>query len=135
MKCIFGIIFLVPFFSFAQLQGKVVSISDGDTFTLLTADKTQVKIRLYGIDCPEKDQAFSNICKQYLSDLIFNKQVTIRKTGIDRYGRTLGIVYLDSLNVNEEMLKDRIAWHYKLYDKNKEWAEMEKRARSEKNTN
>jgi len=132
MKRILGIIFLVPFLSFAQLEGKVVSIADGDTFTLVTVEKTQVKIRLYGIDCPEKGQPFSNVCIQYLSDLIFNKQVAIRKTGIDRYGRTLGIVYLDSLNVNEEMLKDGMAWHYKQYDKNKEWAEMEKRARSEK---
>jgi len=132
MKRIFGIIFLVPFFSFAQIQSKVVSIADGDTFTLLTKEKKQIKVRLYGIDCPEKGQPISNVCKQYLSNLIFYKDVNVEDKGKDRYGRTLGIVFVDTVNINESLLAAGMAWHYKQYDKNKEWAEMEKRARSEK---
>ncbi|HEY5825254.1 MAG TPA: thermonuclease family protein, partial [Cyclobacteriaceae bacterium] len=87
--------------SFCQLSGKVIAVADGDTFTLLTATKKQIKIRLHGIDCPERKQDFGNAAKKFLTDLIFNKAVDVKEMNIDRYGRTIGIVRIDSTNINE----------------------------------
>ena len=109
---------------------KVVSISDGDTFTLLDADNKQIKIRLYGIDCPEKSQDFGAVAKQKLSDLVFNQRVQVTKKDIDRYGRTVALVYIvNGICVNEEMLKAGLAWHYKEYDQNPYWDVLENSAR------
>jgi micrococcal nuclease len=113
----------------AQLTGKVVGIADGDTFTLLTDEKEQIRVRLHGIDCPEKDQDFGQVAKKYLSDLIYNKTVSVNKMDIDRYGRTIGLVTLSGAVVNVKLLEAGLAWHYKRYDNNKEWAALEAKAR------
>jgi endonuclease YncB( thermonuclease family) len=76
------------------LSGQVVSVSDGDTITLLDTNKTQHKIRLAGIDAPEKAQAFGQASKKSLSDLIFHKQVNVYWEKKDRYQRVLGKVIL-----------------------------------------
>jgi endonuclease YncB( thermonuclease family) len=57
-------------------MGEVVGVADGDSITVLR-DKTQVKIRLYGIDCPERRQAFGNRAKQFTAKIVFRKQVKI----------------------------------------------------------
>lgn len=132
--------FLLSFFlifcvvsAFGQLRGKVVAIADGDTFTLLTEENRQIKVRLHGIDCPEKKQDFGARAKQFTSDLIFRKTVSVDEKDIDKYGRTIGIVRLDNGKVlNEELLKAGLAWHYKRYDKNPVWSEMENSARKAK---
>jgi endonuclease YncB( thermonuclease family) len=114
----------------AEITGKVVGIADGDTFTLLLINNTTVRIRLHGIDTPEKGQPFGNNAKQFTSNLIFNKQVNVKQTDTDRYGRIVGIVFNpESINVNEALLKAGMAWHYKKYDSNPNWAKMEKEAR------
>ena len=120
-----------PFIIVAQLQGKVVAITDGDTFTLLV-DRKQVNIRLHGIDCPEKKQDFGNVAKEYLSCLVVGKVVVVTNMNKDRYGRTVGIVSVDGHNVNEALLKAGLAWHYKEYDKNPAWSRLEETARNEK---
>ncbi len=74
----------------SELQGRVVSIADGDTFTLLTADKQQIRIRLAEIDTPESGQPYGNRAKQALSQLVFGKDVRVEIQDIDRYGRTVG---------------------------------------------
>ena len=76
-------------------SGKVVAISDGDTFTLLTTDKKQIKVRLSEIDTPEKGQPFGSRTQEALSDLIFSKDVLVIQDDIDRYGRLVGHVYVD----------------------------------------
>ncbi len=115
------------------ITGYVVSIADGDTFTLLTSQKKQLRIRLYGIDCPEKAQAYGTVAKQELSRLIFNTTVHAHKTGIDKYKRTLAIVYDEQHNcINEEMLKMGLAWHYSYYDNNVKWQQLEDKAREQK---
>jgi endonuclease YncB( thermonuclease family) len=106
-------------------NGKVVGISDGDTFTMLTTSNQQVKVRLYGIDCPERGQDFSTAARQALSNLIFGHIVRIEKKDTDRYGRIIAIVYNNKgINVNEQLLRDGFAWHYKQYDQNPAWADM-----------
>lgn len=131
LRIIIAVVFF-PFLSFGQLTGKVIGIADGDTFTLLLHENKQVKIRLHGIDCPERSQDFGQVAKKYLSELIFNKTVAVKEMDVDRYGRTIGLVTINNLNVNEKLLEVGLAWHYKKYDSNKAWAEIEKRARENK---
>ena len=92
-------------------QAKVVGISDGDTITVLH-DRTQTKIRLYGIDTPEKRQAFGNKAKQFTADMVFGKTVKVVPMDIDRYGRKVGMVYPASgtESLNEAIVKAAYAW-------------------------
>jgi micrococcal nuclease len=114
-------------------NGKVVGISDGDTFTMLGTGNQQVKVRLYGIDCPEKAQAFGTVARHKLSDLIFGQIVRLDQKDTDRYGRTVAIVYTKKgRNVNEEMLRSGLAWHYKQYDQNPAWDELVLQAQQQK---
>ncbi len=128
----FFFFFLLSFAAFCQLQGKVVGISDGDTFTLLTSSKKEIKVRLYGIDCPEGKQDFGNDAKKFLSDLVFNKEVKVIEKDMDRYGRTIGLVTIENSIVNEILLSEGMAWHYRKYDTNKRWDELEEQARTDK---
>ncbi|MCH1438263.1 MAG: thermonuclease family protein, partial [Rubripirellula sp.] len=91
-----GLTFATPPKITEHLTGKVVSVADGDTVTLLVNQKP-LKVRLYGIDAPETNQSFGNKSKQALSAMVFGKTITLKKTGKDKYGRILGIIhYLDS---------------------------------------
>lgn len=114
------------------LTGKVVSIADGDTLTILTDDKLQVKVRLEGIDTPERGQAYGNKAKDALSDMVFGKAVTIRKTGTDKYDRTLGFVDVDGTDVNLKLVEDGWAWHYTKYNCQEKFAKAEVAARTAK---
>ena len=98
------------------IQGKVVGVADGDTITVLDATNTQHKIRLQGIDAPEKAQAFGQKSKQSLYLLVHNKQVTIEFQKADKYGRTLGKVVHNGTDVCLEQIKLGMAWHYKKYE-------------------
>jgi endonuclease YncB( thermonuclease family) len=115
----------------SEITGKVVSIQDGDTITVLVG-KEQVKVRLDGIDAPESKQAFGTKAKQHLSELIGDNQVRVVVSGKDRYGRTLGTVFVSSKNLNEQMVKDGFAWHYKQYSKERQLAQLEDEARAAK---
>ncbi len=97
------------------IQGKVVSVADGDTITVLDATNTQHKIRLQGIDAPEKAQPFGQKSKQSLSQLVYNKQVVDEYQKKDKYGRTLGKVLHNGTDVCLEQIKLGMAWHYKQY--------------------
>ena len=130
------ITFLLLFFSaLAQaetLEGKVVKIADGDTLTLLTSSNEQVKVRLAGIDTPERKQPFGNKAKQALANLAFQKQATVEVETTDRYGRTVGAVFVDGLNVNAELVKQGMAWVYRKYNKDMALYGLESRAKKEK---
>ena len=112
---------------------KVVGIKDGDTYVVLIDGKEQV-IRLEHIDCPEKKQDFGEVAKQFLSNQIFGKQVEVEEKDIDRYGRTIGIVFTDKhINVNGALLKAGLTWHYVYFDKNNPaWDNLEREARAAK---
>jgi len=100
------------------LQGRVIGVTDGDTVTLLDASKTQYKIRLSGIDAPEKSQPFGNRSKQSLSDLAYNRVITVEWSKKDRYGRTVGkLVAHDGKDINLEQIRRGLAWHYKAYQR------------------
>ncbi|RYZ59833.1 MAG: micrococcal nuclease [Chitinophagaceae bacterium] len=110
----------------------MVAISDGDTFRLLTPDKKTVRVRLHGVDAPEKGQDFGTQARQVLSELVFSKEVRIEQKDKDRYGRIVAIVYSNGINVNEELLRRGMVWHYKEYDKSPAWAALEQKARQSK---
>lgn len=97
------------------LTGRVVGIADGDTLTLLDTSKTQHKIRLAGIDSPEKGQPFGQHCKKSLSDLAYDRVATVESTKLDRYGRVIGKVLIDDRDVNLEQIRVGCGWHYKKY--------------------
>ncbi len=113
------------------LTGKVVKVTDGDTITVLV-DRQEVKIRLNAIDAPERSQDFGQRSKEALADLIFGKDVRIEAHGKDRYGRTIGDVYVGQTFVNEQMVEDGWAWNYVRYSKSQRLVDLERQARAAK---
>lgn len=97
------------------LSGRVVGVADGDTITVLDSTNTQHKIRLGGIDAPEKKQAFGNVSKKSLSDMVFNQQVDVEWHKEDHYGRKVGKVLVNDEDINLEQIKRGLAWFYKKY--------------------
>lgn len=136
-RILFMSAFLLPSLAPADtLQGKVIGVTDGDTVTILDVSNTQYKIRLMGIDAPEKKQSFGQKSKQNLSALVYNKQVTVEYSKKDRYGRTVGKVLVDGVDANLGQVKAGMAWHYKKYQKvqtpsdRSTYAEAEEQARA-----
>jgi micrococcal nuclease len=112
-----------------RLAGRVVSVHDGDTLTVLV-DRRQVKVRLQGVDAPELGQAYGQAAKRRLSDLAFGRDIEIAISGTDRYGRTLGDFEVGGRSAAELMLGDGLAWHYKRYSDADELAAAEAAARA-----
>ena len=109
-----------------ELFGKVVGVADGDTLTVLDDSHQQHKIRLSGIDAPEKRQAYGERAKQNLSNLVYAKAVLVLWDKRDRYGRIIGrVLALEcdrpgcgyTIDVGLEQIKAGLAWHYKQYQK------------------
>ena len=99
----------------ASITGKTVAIVDGDTLEVLYED-TPVRVRLYGIDAPEKHQAFGKRAKRYLRALALQHEVTVTVRDIDREGRLVGEVRLaDGRNLSQELVRAGLAWHDRLY--------------------
>lgn len=101
----------------ATITGRVVGVADGDTVTVLDDFKVQHKIRLSGIDAPEKKQAFGMRSKQSLSDLVFDKDVTVETEKKDKYRREIGKILVAGQDVNLEQVTRGFAWHYKAYER------------------
>jgi len=109
------ILFLSNFAYAKTIEGLVVGVADGDTITVLDQQKNTHKIRLQGIDAPEKTQAFGEKSKQSLHDLVHSKQVRIEYDKEDKYGRIVGKVTVDDVDVCLQQLVLGMAWHYKKY--------------------
>lgn len=97
------------------LHGQVIDVLDGDTIKL-RSDWHVYKIRLAGIDAPEKQQAYGMKSKLYLTQLIADKDVRINVFSCDQYGRYVGKLYLNDRDINGEMIRNGYAWHYSQYD-------------------
>ncbi len=138
MRCSQPIATLPLFFSLALLtsqtlaadfSGRVVGVSDGDTITVMHNGKGE-RIRLHGIDCPEKRQAFGKRAKQFTSNLVFAKTVTVQALDLDRYGRTVGVVLLpDGRSLNHELVRAGLAWMYRRYTNDQSLSDLEEKAR------
>lgn len=99
------------------IEGRVVAVADGDTITVLDSTNTQHKIRLAGIDAPEKKQPYGQRSKQSLSDLVFEKAVVVETDKRDKYSREVGKVLVVGMDANLEQVIRGMAWHYKAYER------------------
>ena len=117
--------------AFADQKTEVIKIIDGDTFTVLSAGRPE-KIRLFGIDCPEKNQAYGEEAKNFTSKFIKGKTIKIVPVTFDLYGRSVSIVYIDGKCINEELLKAGLAWHFERYSKKPKWKELCRKAKLNK---
>jgi micrococcal nuclease len=109
---------------------KVVGVKDGDTFVLLK-DGQELIIRFEHIDCPEKKQPFGKEAKKFVSNRCYGKYVSLKGSlKPDRYNRIIAEVILeDGTNLNEELIKKGLAWHFKKYSSNARYAELEDNAK------
>lgn len=116
-----------------EISGSVTSVQDGDTIEILRNTRPE-RIRLYGIDCPEKGQAYGNRAKQEISALVFGKEVTLQTYGKDKYKRILADVLLPGgTNVNHELVKEGWCWWYQKYaQEDAELQQLEQDARDAK---
>lgn len=97
------------------LSGRVVAVTDGDTIGVITPTRQSRIVRLAGIDAPEKSQPYGRRAKQYLSDAVFGKEVSLDCSKIDRYGRDVCVVWIDGRDVNFAQIKSGMAWWYRKY--------------------
>jgi endonuclease YncB( thermonuclease family) len=111
------------------ISGRVVGVSDGDTLTVLDSTNHQTRIRLHQIDAPEKNQDFGARSKQSLSDLVFEKSVTVEVDTTDKYGRTVGKVLIGGVDANLEQVKRGMAWVYRQYAHDQAYYTAEETAR------
>lgn len=120
------------------LAGKVVGVLDGDTVDVLDSDHAKHRIRLAGIDAPEKKQPFGSRAKERLSDLVFDRQVQVEWRKLDRYGRMIGKIEFKGADMNLEMIRSGLAWWYRQYAREQSpedrsiYAEAEEGARKKK---
>lgn len=122
----------------ADVDGTVVSVADGDTVTVLDDARIQHKVRLAGIDAPEKGQAFGARSKQSLSDCAFGRRAHVEGEKIDRYRRLVGKVVVEGVDCNLRQVKAGLAWHYKQYQREQSmpdrqaYADAEEEAREQR---
>ncbi len=113
-----------------ELRGKVVKIRDGDSIDVLVG-RTPVRVRVFGIDCPERGQPWSARAKSFTADLVGNREVTVRVVDRDRYGRAVGdVVLADGRHLSHELLRAGLAWHYRRYSNDDQLARLEAEARA-----
>ena len=116
----------------SRFTGRVVGVTDGDTISVMRDGKA-VKVRLAGIDCPEKTQPYGNAAKQFTSNFAFSKDIAVAITDKDRYGRLVGyVISTDGRCLNAELLSAGLAWWYKQYSNDKRLEAIEQDARNRK---
>jgi endonuclease YncB( thermonuclease family) len=113
-------------------QYRIVGIADGDTLTALGEDKRPLKCRLYGIDAPEKKQAFGQASKLSLAELSFGRTAAIAVVGRDRYGRAICKIDVGGVDINKEQIARGMAWMYRRYAKERSYSDAEFQAQSRK---
>lgn len=110
---------------------RVVAVHDGDTITA-KADRTSLRVRLEGIDCPEAGQPWSQQARKATSEWVFRKDVRLESRGTDDYGRTVGRVFVGDRNLSLELVKAGYAWHFTRYSRDPTLAAAEREARAAK---
>ena len=114
----------------ATLEGKVTRVSDGDTIWVTPKGGRREKIRMDRIDAPESQQEYGKEATEYLNRRIYGKTVKVEWERRDKYGRILGVVFLEGNDINLEMVATGNAWHYAYHDKTPAYAAAEKDARA-----
>ena len=113
-----------------RIAGRVVGVADGDTLTVLADWKRQVRVRLGGIDAPERRQPYGTRARQGLSALGFGRAVQVEVEDTDRYGRPVGRVRVGGRDVNAEMVRRGAAWVYLRYNRDPSLPPLEAEARA-----
>jgi len=111
---------------------RVVSVADGDTLRAIDDSKAEHRIRLAGIDAPERGQPFGNVARERLAELTMGKAVAVDVEDRDRYGRTVARLEADGLDVCRQLVADGLAWHYTRYSKDAGLAAAQREARAER---
>jgi len=125
-RAVFVFLLVCPRLALGDIAGVVVAVTDGDTIKVLDSGNTQYKVRLTGIDAPEKGQPFGNVSREHLATLVAGKEVVVESEKNDRYGRALGKVWVQpadcpncgkTLDANHAQLLAGMAWCYRYYAK------------------
>jgi endonuclease YncB( thermonuclease family) len=129
-RLLLPLLLVLPLSASAEtLTGKVVGVTDGDTIKVLVEERI-FKVRLAEIDTPERGQPWAKRAKQALSDKVFGHEVEIRVVTVDRYGRTVGHVWLADRHINRELVREGHAWVYRSYLKDKTLLDAESHAQA-----
>lgn len=114
------------------MQARVVGVSDGDTVTVLDGANKTHKVRLAGIDAPERAQPHGVRAKQALSELVFGREVSVFIVDRDRYGRVVARVYVGNVDVNAELVRSGMVWVYRRYNQDPFLPPLEEEARAQR---
>ena len=121
----------VPAFAHERFAGRVVGITDGDTISVMREGRS-VRVRLEGIDCPERGQDFGQRAKQFTSEMAFGKDAVVEVRDVNRYGRLVARVSVGGEDVSLALLRSGLAWHYTKYSRDPKLAEAEIAAKAAK---
>ena len=137
-KLIFSLFLITSCFSkktpvsIPTIEGKVIKIVDGDTYDLLMKNNNTMRIRMRGIDAPERGMPFYRVAKEHLGKICFGKLIHLENLEKDRYGRTIAYSYSDGTELSHEMIKAGMAWHFKKYSSDAVLSDLEIVARKSK---
>jgi len=113
-----------------ELTGRVIKVLDGDTYDVLLPGNKTLRVRMEGIDAPERGMPFYRVSKNYLKSLCANKAVTVRITNKDQYDRYVGFTYLeDGTELSHAMIEAGLAWHFKKYNSDSDLSNLETEAK------
>ncbi len=115
-----------------EITGKVVAIADGDTLTILTEEKKQIRLRLSDIDAPERRQPYGTRAREMLADLCFGKTVRANYSSADRYGRPIARIHAGETDINAEMVRRGGAWVYRKFSRDRSLLAIEDEAKAGK---
>lgn len=111
-------------FGFSQsYTGSIIRVIDGDTFVFQT-EEGSLRVRMFGTDSPERDQPFAKESAEFMQQYL-NQPATLKATGVDRYGRTLGVLYINGKDINLLSIRNGCAWHFKRYSSDHQYATAE----------
>lgn len=117
----------------STMVARVIRVADGDTIVVEAEDGQQHRIRLYGLDAPEKSQAYGSVATRYLASILDGQSVVLKTIDHDRYGRLVSLVYLmENEPLNRKIISSGLAWRYTDYchiPECEQWAEDEATAR------
>lgn len=130
LLCIVSISYCNAVFA-SRLEVNVVGVTDGDTLVVLDKDKVQNKVRIAGIDAPEKKQAFGHRAQQALASVVYRRDVLLDVYKKDRYGRLIAKIWLAGRDVGLDLVEEGFAWHYKAYAYEQERLDRERYAVAE----
>ena len=116
----------------SPLHGRVIAVADGDTVTVLDAQQRRHRVRLLGIDAPEQAQPWGAEAGAHLKALVLQHEVQVDFAKTDRHGRLVGTLRLQGQDVNLQLLRAGLAWHYKRYAEEQKWLERWRYARAER---